>query len=504
MGVYTTGGSGSLMRALSLTAVLAVASEPTHQAVTRRSFNRALRSVKSSEEPTISALPLITRLQHEHANLQPVHPQRGRHSRRLVDASGGTTLTRGNTAPIRIKVDANSLVSQRAPPHSACFTKDDWFRRGLPDNQPDAPPDGTLPTCVRGEGEGLSTAGCWGRCADRDIITPADASKIEEVVTEIISEISSLLAVRPVDELSFQVSQGQYARALQAKGYPTPSSCAADCRTLSGVAVDEAYCGTGGAGHNYDVILSVTKPPGIQGVAGTGSSCASDQAGRPLWIVLAWHSSIVGVANEDTADLVKRHRGFVIHEILHGLGFVNSMFNYARDASGQRKGLIELKPVWDTPASQSSGSAPTDEVWHFVKGRAYELAQSYFNCHANSTGEGSGGGEWWDGLPLMGLPEAGRGAHFETRIMRDDVMSYGFHSHVSSITLAVHQAWIDPKGALWSPARAPHEPARAPHEPSSILWSPPEALQHSVEPRTSPPEASGVLRRPKGTVDDDD
>jgi len=36
----------------------------------------------------------------------------------------------------------------------------------------------------------------------------------------------------------------------------------------------------------------------------------------------------------------------------------------------------------------------------------------------------------------MGLPDAGRGAHWETRIMRDDVMSYGFREHISSITLA--------------------------------------------------------------------
>ena len=36
----------------------------------------------------------------------------------------------------------------------------------------------------------------------------------------------------------------------------------------------------------------------------------------------------------------------------------------------------------------------------------------------------------------MGLPDMGRASHWETRIMRDDVMSYGHQPHVSSLTLA--------------------------------------------------------------------
>lgn len=122
------------------------------------------------------------------------------------------------------------------------------------------------------------------------------------------------------------------------------------------------------------------------------------------------------------------NRGLFRHEVFHGLGFVNSMFNYARDSQGERKHLIELKPVVDNDGA-------TDEVWYFVRGRAFELAQAYFQCHANvsATYDAS---DAWHGLPLMGLPEAGRGAHWETRIMRDDVMSYGFRAAISSITLA--------------------------------------------------------------------
>ena len=68
-----------------------------------------------------------------------------------------------------------------------------------------------------------------------------------------------------------------------------------------------------------------------------------------------------------------------------------------------------------------------DEVWFFTKGRAYELAQAYFDC-TNA--------EAWGGLPLMGHPDLGRASHWETRIMRDDVMSYGGAATVSSVTLA--------------------------------------------------------------------
>ena len=44
-----------------------------------------------------------------------------------------------------------------------------------------------------------------------------------------------------------------------------------------------------------------------------------------------------------------------------------------------------------------------DEVWFFTKGRAYELAQAYFDC-TNA--------EAWGGLPLMGHPDLGRASHW--------------------------------------------------------------------------------------------
>ena len=54
---------------------------------------------------------------------------------------------------------------------------------------------------------------------------------------------------------------------------------------LNGVAVDKSYCDQG---VDADAVVSVTKPPVIAGVAGTGGDCASDSNGRPTWLVFSW------------------------------------------------------------------------------------------------------------------------------------------------------------------------------------------------------------------------
>lgn len=132
--------------------------------------------------------------------------------------------------------------------------------------------------------------------------------------------------------------------------------------------------------------------------------------------------------------------------MVHGLGFSPSLFQYARDAEGRRKSLLELRTVNDPDGA-------VDHVWHFVSGRAFEVCvpcssvhlpiclpcpwhsltiwvhlaiviwqvgQQYFRCFSNATGPGE---HTWDGVPLMGLPEFGRASHWETRVLADDVMS---------------------------------------------------------------------------------
>jgi len=189
---------------------------------------------------------------------------------------------------------------------------------------------------------------------------------------------------------------------------------------ISQVAVSTGkYCSTGVAA---DAVLSVRKPPVIAGIAGTGAHCQADSYGRPTWLVFEWVSSVASLELTTTslASHVASFRALIYHEILHALGFSNTMFNNARGSDGARKSLIKLAKVTDTDGA-------TDEVWHFTSGRAYEMGAKYFDCQNGSD---------WSGVPLMGLPESGRASHWETRVLRDDVMSYGDRAIVSSLTLA--------------------------------------------------------------------
>jgi hypothetical protein len=294
-----------------------------------------------------------------HAGRHPV-----KYNRRRTAA-----LTTDNTDPIRISVDYTSLYPETAPPYSACFTEGEWFARGLPSGGIDTPPADGVATCVRGEAE-WSSSDCWGKCTADDLITPTGRDIVIGVVDHVVQEVAQYFAVVPVDGwLTFTVSGGRYQKALKAKGYSVNPSCAADCTLLNGVAVAGSYCSAGIAA---DAVLSITKPPTIQGVGGTGAYCQSDTRGRPTWLVFAWiqsWSTLTGTWQ----DHLPTYRGLVLHELIHALGFSNSMFNLARDASGKRKGLISLLSV-------DEGTVDADEVWHFTKGRAYEAAQTYFNC----------------------------------------------------------------------------------------------------------------------------
>ena len=265
----------------------------------------------------------------------------------------------------------------------------------------------------------LADQDCWGKCAADDIIEAVGRDQVKAVVDLVVEEVEGLFSLIRSDEaLTFDNSMGRYAGVYNSKGYPSEEECARDCSLVNGAAVAPYYCVSG---VTADVVLSITKPPVIPGVAGTGGGCASEETGRPTWIVFAWIQRIVGYPGKTTEELLEEHRPLIIHEIIHGLGFSNIKFRSATDSKGERKGLVTLGKVEDLDGA-------TDEVWFFRKGRAYELAQNYFGCTSNGS---------WDGLPLMGLPELGRASHWETRIMRDEIMSYGRTVHaVSSITLA--------------------------------------------------------------------
>ena len=116
--------------------------------------------------------------------------------------------------------------------------------------------------------------------------------------------------------------------------------------------------------------------------------------------------------------------------------------------------------------TDSDGSE--DVVYHFVKGtRTYEAAKEFFGC----------ADEDWHGLPLMSWPPHGRDSHHETRVMRDDVMSYGDGDAVSAITLATFEErkWLRNSG--FQPVSATFRARNRGHRPLSGAVQPPGRLR---------------------------
>eukprot|EP00931_Biecheleriopsis_adriatica_P043821 TRINITY_DN25040_c0_g1_i2.p1 TRINITY_DN25040_c0_g1~~TRINITY_DN25040_c0_g1_i2.p1 ORF type:complete len:705 (+),score=131.91 TRINITY_DN25040_c0_g1_i2:721-2835(+) len=236
-----------------------------------------------------------------------------------------------------------------------------------------------------------------------------------------VAEVPRYLRVRPVQgKLNFKRSEGSYP-GMWAQTKQQGVYCDADCVKGSHVVVPDVLCDEG---IFADVLLSVAVPPAVPGVGGTGGFCSSDQNGRPLHIVFNWHKRPDPTLGTSFEEQVASSRGLVLHEVLHGLGFGTGLWRNTFTSAGERRKIIEQRRVVDADGTE-------DVVYHFVKGtRTYEVAKAYFGCSEDDD---------WQGLPLMGWPPHGRDSHHETRVMRDDVMSYGDGSAVSAITLATFE-----------------------------------------------------------------
>ena len=150
----------------------------------------------------------------------------------------------------------------------------------------------------------LADQDCWGICTADDIIEEVGRQKVIDVVNVVKEEVENLFSLVHSDEpLTFDSSLGRYVGVYNSKGYPSEEACARDCTLLNGAAVKPYYCVTGVPA---DVVLSITKPPVIPGVAGTGGGCASEEAGRPTWIVFAWQVQCLPseMCSEDTDPTV--------------------------------------------------------------------------------------------------------------------------------------------------------------------------------------------------------
>ncbi|CAJ1357859.1 unnamed protein product, partial [Effrenium voratum] len=348
----------------------------------------------------------------------PQRYQRGTPERRLA---GETTLSQANTQRIRVhfnfdtlyedKVNANPLVKDRY-----CFNVGDWFKV----NHPTGPkPTGAGPDdCNRAQvGLDIMAENKWCLCTAEDLITPAWRDFVIEATRLHGEDIAKYLRVKPVQgNLMFTKSEGSYP-AMWATTKQQGSYCDADCVKGSHVLVPDTLCEVGVAS---DVVVSVVGPSPIPGIGGTGGSCSADQNGRPVHLVFSWYARSYDFSR-DRATLLESTRGLIIHELFHGLGFGSGGWVNVFGADGGRRKILEQKKVTDADGSE-------DVVYFFVKGtRTYEAAKRYFGCSDE---------DQWQGLPLMSWPPHGRDSHHETRVLRDDVMSYGDGDAVSAITLA--------------------------------------------------------------------
>lgn len=351
-------------------------------------------------------------------------------------------LTVENTRRIRIVPVFDALSEETAAPYSACFQEGGWVRLGWP-SPFSAPPADGAETCVRlSAGEGGLSADCWLRCAATDVLTPWMRRFAIDATTEVLAEAQGYLRV-PTREgpLLLSASEGSYPGFYAAVGVPG-EACAADCAKLHALPVSPALCEAGAA--DADVLLFVRHPPPVAGISGTGSACALDERGRPIVVAFDWHALPREAGGAQAWADAPPHarqaaRSVVLHEILHGLGFAVEHWAASTFANGTRRGLVAPLPLPKARIGAGHGGdvdgvAPgePEAVWHFLPHtRAARAAAAFFGC---------AGGDGWAGLPLMSFPSFGRASHLETRLLREDVMSYGEGPGlVSAVTLATFE-----------------------------------------------------------------
>jgi len=363
----------------------------------------------------LSPRPWFQEVVDRYGALPRQHPQRYS-GRRL------SVLMENNTAPIRFHLNFDTLYEDKvqASPFTKdryCFREGDWFRIGYPGEKP----IGTGPDGCGDRTTTAVTGNKWCLCTSNDIITEQMRDFVIHATTEVMKEVPQFIAVMPLeDALKFRNFEGSYPAMWQTTGQ-SGECCDADCQKGLHVVVPESLCTTG---IDADAVMSVSMPPPLPGVGGAGTFCSADQHGRPAHLVFQWHRRVTArqFSSLSTEELVQTWRGLVLHEAFHGLGFGSGLWRNRYDASGQRLEIIKQLEVEDEDGT-------TDFIYHFVKGtRTYDVAKAYFGCEEEDK---------WQGLPLMSWPPSGRDTHHETRVLRDDVMSYGDGLEaVSAVTLA--------------------------------------------------------------------
>jgi len=395
------------------------------------------RALHEFKERGLSPVPYV-----QEVEAQGTEQHGGLGSRRTLGESQSYenigSLKEDTTRPLRILANYDLLYEASAPRYSTCFRAGDWFKVGVPATS--SPP--SSPTCSRGSVEQGFDVDCWGRCEERDVVTPANAQFIRSEIEVLLPYVQSLFRVPRLvgDVLRLSTSAGSYPSLYNSLGHRGPA-CFADCSLLLGLTVPSSYCA--GAGIAADAVLFVQRTPSVEGVQGTAFSCATDQFGRPIGLVFSWLKDYEPMSNvlydyfrdvqtkaptlAPGLGLPQRTGGaaapiagqssfrVVVHELLHGLGFTIGSWLY--HASGSRVARTTFK---DADGTQ-------EEVYAFnTNTRTHELMKTYYECDKDSVR-----------FPLMSWPTFARDSHQATRMLPQDILAYGGGKVITPFTLSM-------------------------------------------------------------------
>jgi len=418
--------------------------------------------------------------------------------RRTQDSSTSGALTESNTQPLKIHVLTDALFEETALPYSTCFKAGAWFKWGFPEKNGFASPPVCSPKCDKNgctlsasesvyatyaqssqdpcAGTSLtgnnvyspsnptgrfcnrnydpSSQHCWGVCLDRDVLQTTDEPGCKKKTgkntfgsNEVILQgdecnmrtwmINRINQYAPEAEALFRSRKrtqnlilskdaGKYRATYAAYNANTKSACAKDAQMVYFLPIPDSFCTVG---IEADVILVPIMSQYINGVAGWGGSAGDDQYGKPLVLVFSWSAPITAGGTRsgnsiryDGREHDLHGRGTIIHEIIHGLGFGLSQFKNHIGQNGQSSPIVHQSTYTDVNGKVDSA------VWSVTSKRTLDVAKDYFNCTSLTE------------LPLMAENQLGpsqRGSHWETRIMNDEIMSYGEGAAVSPFTVAL-------------------------------------------------------------------
>ncbi len=266
---------------------------------------------------------------------------------------------------------------------------------------------------------------CWGVCIAEDVLDGDEMRDwmLDEVRLS-VSEVSDYFRIRPrTSLLRLSESSGSYLGLYIRHSMSTDPECGKDAKRIYRLPITQEMCTVG---VDADAILFISMPQYVPGTAGYGAAASKDQYGRPIVLSVSWSVPSAGGLPHRTAETEESRarlhsRGVLVHELIHALGFGILSFTSASNYGSARVPVVQQLAMTDLDGR-------TDLIWHAVGPRTVQAAARYFNCSSLTS------------VPLMGenqLGDRSRGSHWETRILNDEVMSYGESKMVSELTLAM-------------------------------------------------------------------